>query len=46
VFFDIRYMGDFINVKTTMNNTPVELYKRNIIAFGVGYKIGLINQKR
>jgi hypothetical protein len=46
MFFDIRYMGDFINAKTTMNNTPVELYKRNLIAFGVGYKIGLINQKR
>jgi hypothetical protein len=44
IFFDVRYSGDFMNAKLTMNNTPHD-YKRNIIAFGVGYKIGYINQK-
>jgi hypothetical protein len=46
VFLDVRYMGDFINANTTINNIPMEIYKRRIIAFGVGYKIGLLNQKR
>jgi hypothetical protein len=46
VFLDVRYMGDFINAKATINNSPMEMYKRQIIAFGIGYKIGLINQKR
>jgi hypothetical protein len=46
LFFDARYMGDFINASTTVNNRTVELYKRQIIAFGIGYKVGLINQKK
>jgi hypothetical protein len=46
VFLDARYMGDFINAKATVNNSQAETYKRHIIAFGIGYKIGFINQKR
>jgi hypothetical protein len=46
VFLDVRYMGDFINAKATVHTSSVEIYKRRIIAIGIGYKIGLINQKR
>jgi hypothetical protein len=46
MFFDIQYMTDFVHAKTTMYDTPVALYKRHIIAFAIGYKIGVINQKR
>jgi TolB-like protein len=46
VFFDARYMGDFISAKASINNSLMEMYKRHIIAFGIGYKIGFINQKR
>jgi TolB-like protein len=46
IFFDMRYMGDFTKAKATVHNSPVELYKRNIIALGIGYKIGFINQKK
>jgi TolB-like protein len=46
MFFDLRYRGDFTKAKTTVNNIPMEMYKRHIIAFGIGYKFGLINRKR
>jgi curli biogenesis system outer membrane secretion channel CsgG len=46
LFFDMRYLGDFIPAKATIHNAPVELYTRHIIAFGIGYKIGFINQKK
>jgi TolB-like protein len=46
IFFDVRYMGDFISARITVNDRQLEVYKRHIIAFGIGYKIGLINQKR
>jgi hypothetical protein len=46
VFFDLRYMNDLINAEVTINNRPLDLYRRHIIALGIGYKIGLINQKR
>jgi hypothetical protein len=46
MFFDVRYMGDFINTKATITNRSAENYKRQIIAFSVGYKIGFINQQR
>jgi hypothetical protein len=46
IFFDMRYMGDFTKAKATVHDSPVELYKRHIIAFGIGYKIGFINQKK
>ncbi|MDR3283770.1 MAG: hypothetical protein LBS97_01155 [Treponema sp.] len=46
LFFDVRYLGDFINPTATVNNEPSELYKRHIFAIGIGYKIGFINHKR
>jgi TolB-like protein len=46
LFFDAQYMGDLINAEATINNGQIELYKRRIIAFGIGYKIGFINQKK
>jgi TolB-like protein len=46
VFLDVRYMGNFTNAKAAIHTNSVEIYKRNIIAFGIGYKIGFINQKR
>jgi hypothetical protein len=39
-------MGDFINAEATINSGPLALYKRHIIAFGIGYKIGFINKKK
>jgi hypothetical protein len=46
MFLDVRYMGDFTNTKATITNRPAENYKRRILAFGIGYKIGFINQQR
>jgi TolB-like protein len=46
VFFDVRYIRDLVKAEVTLNNSPAEIYRRHIIAFGIGYKIGLISQKR
>jgi hypothetical protein len=46
MFCDLRYMGDFTQAKATANNKVVGIYKRHIVAFGIGYKIGFINQER
>jgi hypothetical protein len=46
VFFDVRYMGDFMKTKTTVNDSPLEMYKRRIIALSIGYRIGLMSQKK
>jgi hypothetical protein len=34
-------MGDFINAEATINNKPLALYKRHIIAIGIGYSLML-----
>jgi hypothetical protein len=46
MFLDAQYMGDLISANATVNDNTVEVYKRHIIAVCIGYKIGLINQKR
>jgi hypothetical protein len=46
LFFDVRYLGDFINASATIDTKPVELYKRHTITVGIGLKIGFINQKK
>jgi curli biogenesis system outer membrane secretion channel CsgG len=41
LFADIRWLGDFLKTSTQAVNG--DIYKRNILAFSVGYEIGFFN---
>jgi hypothetical protein len=42
LFLDIRYMADFTKTKIELPEISADVYRRSMLAFGIGYKMGYI----
>jgi curli biogenesis system outer membrane secretion channel CsgG len=43
LYLDARYMRDFMNTSIMLDDKITDIYKRSIIAFGIGYRMGFFN---
>jgi TolB-like protein len=45
LFIDARYWGDFSVTKIEADNFSMDLYRRSMLSFGIGYEIGFFTMK-
>jgi hypothetical protein len=45
LFTDIRYWGDFSAAKIDGSGFSMEVYRRSMLSFGIGYEIGFFTMK-
>jgi hypothetical protein len=46
LFVDLRYMADFEGTRIQRKGSIIEAYSRGMMAFSLGYEIGLMNIKK
>jgi hypothetical protein len=46
IYCDTRYMRDFTKTNVVLDDEEIDIYRRNIIAFGIAYKMGFFDIKQ